>query len=96
MGLLKKGYLVVLPVIHWAARATIIPFMCLPPGGRGREREGEGEERKEKGKGKGKIVRGKGIRKKEKGKRGRGRGKRPAGNILRPLYILRLHPARLN
>ena len=92
VGLLKKSYLVVLPVIHWAARATIIPFMCLPPGGRGGEREGVGEERK----GKGKIVRGKGIRKKEKGKRGRGRGKRPAGNILRPLYILRLHPARLN
>ena len=59
VGLLKKGYLVVLPVIHWAARATIIPFMCLPPGGRGREREGEGEERKGK--------RGRG--------RGRGRGR---------------------
>ena len=72
VGLLKKkGYLVVLPVIHWSDRATIIPFMCLPPGGRGGEREGVGEERK----GKGKIVRGKGIRKKEKGKRGRGRGR---------------------
>ena len=59
--------------------------------GKGRGRE-EGEERKGKGKG----VRGKGMRGKEKGKRGRGRGKRPAGNILRPLYILRLHPARLN
>ena len=52
VGLLKKGYLVVLPVIHWAARATIIPFMCLPPGGRGREREGE-ERKGKKGRGRG-------------------------------------------
>ena len=52
MGLLKKGYLVVLPVIHWSARATIIPFMCLPPGGRGREREGE-ERKGKKGRGRG-------------------------------------------
>ena len=52
VGLLKKGYLVVLPVIHWSARATIIPFMCLPPGGRGREREGE-ERKGKKGRGRG-------------------------------------------
>ena len=62
VGLLKKGYLVVLPVIHWSARATIIPFMCLPPGGRGREREGE--ERK----GKGNKEEGEGEERKGKGK----------------------------